>query len=116
MDNKDTFKAIVFCQFTKMVSMISQLLKDISTASPIRRTYMFELTRAKSQQSRSRVSQQFRQSKGDSVQVTTDVSARGVDYPGTTRVIQLGVPSTADTHVHRIGPMDRAPALAARPT
>lgn len=110
VENKGTSKVIVFCQSTKMVSMISQLLRDISPVFPVRRTYMFELTSAKTQQSRSRVSQQFRQSKGNSVLVTSDVSARGVDYPGTTRVIQVGVPSTADTYVHRIGRTGRAGA------
>ena len=35
--------------------------------------------------------------------VTSDISARGVDYPGVSRVIQMGVPESGDMYVHRIG-------------
>jgi ATP-dependent RNA helicase MSS116 len=42
--------------------------------------------------------------------LTTDVSARGIDYTGVTRVIQFGVPSTADGYLHRIGRTARAGA------
>jgi ATP-dependent RNA helicase MSS116 len=40
---------------------------------------------------------------GSSILVTTDVSARGVDYPGVTRVIQMGVPATRDLYSLRVG-------------
>ena len=37
------------------------------------------------------------------VLLTSDVSARGVDYPNVTHVIQIGLPDTADQYVHRVG-------------
>ena len=40
--------------------------------------------------------------------VTSDVSARGVDYPGVTRVIQVGVPKSGEVYVHRVGRTGRA--------
>jgi len=42
------------------------------------------------------------------VLVTSDVSARGVDYPGVTRVIQVGVPKSGEVYVHRVGRTGRA--------
>ena len=35
-------------------------------------------------------------------------SARGVDYPGVTKVIQVGAPSSRDIYIHRIGRTGRA--------
>lgn len=40
---------------------------------------------------------------GASVLLTSDVSARGFDYPGVTRVIQAGIPSSTEQYVPRIG-------------
>ncbi|KAF9554144.1 DEAD-domain-containing protein [Agrocybe pediades] len=40
---------------------------------------------------------------GPKILITSDVSARGVDYPGVTRVIQVGAPASEDIYVHRVG-------------
>lgn len=56
---------------------------------------------------RTKISDQFRKARA-SILVTTDVSARGVDYPGVTLVVQLGMPSSKDQYVHRIGRTGRA--------
>ena len=39
---------------------------------------------------------------------TSDVSARGVDYPGVTMVVQLGIPPSTENYIHRIGRTGRA--------
>ena len=39
---------------------------------------------------------------------TRDVSARGMDYPGVTTVIQVGAPSNREQYVHRLGRTARA--------
>jgi ATP-dependent RNA helicase MSS116 len=39
---------------------------------------------------------------------TSDVSARGVDYPGVKLVIQVGVPSSREQYIHRLGRTGRA--------
>lgn len=36
------------------------------------------------------------------------VRARGVDYPGVTKVIQVGAPTSRDIYIHRIGRTGRA--------
>lgn len=109
-DNGDKSKVIVFCQSTKMTSMVFKLLYDMAPVLPQRRTRIYELSSAKTQAGRSKVSASFRASNGGVVLVTSDVSARGVDYPGTTRVIQVGVPASKDTYIHRIGRTGRAGA------
>jgi ATP-dependent RNA helicase MSS116 len=43
----------------------------------------------KSQAQRTRTAEQFRNSKGGSIMFTSDVSARGVDYPDVTLVLQV---------------------------
>ena len=61
-----------------------------------------------SQPARTRASDAFRGSRGNSVLFTSDVSARGVDYPDTTLVIQLGAVTDRETYVHRLGRTARA--------
>ncbi|KAM6489101.1 hypothetical protein JOM56_015415 [Amanita muscaria] len=39
--------------------------------------------------------------------MSVHVSARGVDYPEMTRVIQVGIPTNKDWYVHRIGQTGR---------
>ncbi|KAJ2795355.1 hypothetical protein H4R20_005911 [Coemansia guatemalensis] len=43
-----------------------------------------------------------------SILVTTDVSARGVDYPDVSMVIQAGIPSETPAYIHRLGRTGRA--------
>ncbi|KAJ2316388.1 hypothetical protein GGI00_007013, partial [Coemansia sp. RSA 2681] len=65
-----------------------------------------------SQETRSRTSSRFRSSEptanNTSILVTTDVSARGVDYPDVSLVVQVGVPSESDAYIHRLGRTGRA--------
>ena len=39
---------------------------------------------------------------------TSDVSARGLDYPDVSSVIQMGLPSDKSQYVHRLGRTARA--------
>ncbi|EGD73370.1 DEAD-box ATP-dependent RNA helicase 26 [Salpingoeca rosetta] len=54
------------------------------------------------QSKRDRISGTFRTAK-DGVLFTTDVSARGIDYPGVSLVVQVGLPSSREQYVHRVG-------------
>ncbi|KAI5406173.1 DEAD-box ATP-dependent RNA helicase 31 [Lathyrus oleraceus] len=56
----------------------------------------------KSIQESLRVSDEFRKSKG-LILVTSDVSARGVDYPDVTLVVQVGLPADREQYIHRLG-------------
>ncbi|RUS16159.1 P-loop containing nucleoside triphosphate hydrolase protein [Endogone sp. FLAS-F59071] len=68
---------------------------------------IFELHSKKSQQQRSRISDQFRRARSG-ILFTSDVSARGVDYPGVSLVLQIGVPSSREQYIHRLGRTGRA--------
>jgi superfamily II DNA/RNA helicase len=40
--------------------------------------------------------------------LTSDVSARGLDYPDVTHVVQIGAPPSRETYIHRVGRTGRA--------
>ncbi|CAN0022860.1 unnamed protein product [Choristocarpus tenellus] len=61
----------------------------------------------KSQAYRTRVSESFRNNVGQ-IMFTSDVSARGLDYPDVTQVIQVGLPSDKAQYIHRLGRTARA--------
>ena len=80
--NREPVKMIVFFPTAHMVSFYTKLFEE-GLRIPVG-----ELHSRKSQSYRTRVADEFRNaSKG--ILFTTDVSARGVDYPGVTHVIQV---------------------------
>ncbi|KAF8178437.1 P-loop containing nucleoside triphosphate hydrolase protein [Pholiota molesta] len=91
-------------QYTTVLPGAGAALSNPAAFPMPTRTYEMHAKRDMSQ--RVRISNAFR---GDvalgsaAVLITSDVSARGVDYPGVTRVIQLGVPASPDMYVHRVG-------------
>lgn len=95
-------KVILFLNTTKQTMLYATLLKQISQALP-RGVRVHEIHSRLTQTARERSADRFKNDKYPSVLVTSDVSARGVDYPGVTRVIQVGAPSSEDQYVHRVG-------------
>ncbi|CAM9901402.1 unnamed protein product, partial [Scytosiphon promiscuus] len=68
---------------------------------------VLEIHSRKSQGHRNKVSDQFRNGQG-LVMFTSDVSARGMDYPDVSAVIQVGLPSDKAQYIHRLGRTARA--------
>ena len=68
---------------------------------------VLEIHSRKSQHRRTTISRKFRERRSG-ILFTSDVSARGMDYPGVTHVIQVGAPSSKAQYVHRIGRTGRA--------
>ncbi|KAK4052590.1 hypothetical protein OIO90_004218 [Microbotryomycetes sp. JL221] len=103
-------KAIVFLPTTKMTEIFALVMSAMKAHLPwARDTKIIEIHSRKSQAQRTRASDAFRSAaSGYSILITSDVSARGVDYPGVTRVIQVGVPSSRDVYIHRVGRTGRA--------
>ncbi|ORZ17035.1 P-loop containing nucleoside triphosphate hydrolase protein [Absidia repens] len=95
-------KVIVFLPTTKQTMLYAQLLKYL-----LPKRMIHEIHSRKSQDQRSRIASRFRKS-NDGILVTSDVSARGVDYPGVSLVVQVGVPSTREQYIHRLGRTGRA--------
>ncbi|KAK3019310.1 hypothetical protein RJ639_004630 [Escallonia herrerae] len=61
-----------------------------------------EIHSKKSPLYRTRVSDEFRESKR-LILVTSDVSARGMNYPDVTLVVQVGIPCDREQYIHRLG-------------
>jgi ATP-dependent RNA helicase MSS116 len=95
-------KVILFLPTTKLTMLYATLVRELMVSLPSR-TSVHEIHSRLDQNQRSRASDRFRKDTAPSVLITSDVSARGVDYPNVTRVIQIGVPSSADQYIHRVG-------------
>jgi ATP-dependent RNA helicase MSS116 len=99
--NPDEFKVVVFFPTTALCQFFSHVFTNVYKIPVI------ELHSKKSQSNRTFTSKLFRQvDKG--VLFTTDVSARGVDYPNVSHVIQFGSAETRETYIHRLGRTGRA--------
>jgi ATP-dependent RNA helicase MSS116 len=61
----------------------------------------------RSQMARTVTSELYREAR-EAVLLTSDVSARGVDYPNVTTVVQVGAALNRDTYIHRLGRTGRA--------
>ncbi|XP_008791429.2 DEAD-box ATP-dependent RNA helicase 31-like [Phoenix dactylifera] len=89
------YKVIVFCTTAMVTKLVADLLSKLHLN-------IREIHSRKQQNYRTRVSEEFRQSKG-LILVSSDVSARGVDYPDVTLVIQVGLPADREQYIHRLG-------------
>ena len=96
-------KIVVFFPTARMVGFFADLFNNVVKLS------VMELHSRKSQGYRDRVSSEFREAKSG-ILFTSDVSARGVDYPGVSHVVQFGMPSSTEQYVHRLGRTGRAGA------
>nr|KYP56065.1 DEAD-box ATP-dependent RNA helicase 31 [Cajanus cajan] len=89
------YKVLVFCTTAMVTRLVADLLGEL-------KLNVREIHSRKPQSYRTRVSEEFRKSKG-LILVTSDVSARGVDYPDVTLVVQVGLPSDREQYIHRLG-------------
>ncbi|KAI8076671.1 P-loop containing nucleoside triphosphate hydrolase protein [Gilbertella persicaria] len=96
-------KVIVFLPTTKSTMAYAHIFKQLL---PHRQIY--EIHSKKGQDQRSRIADRFRKSRDSSILFTSDVSARGVDYPGVSLVLQVGIPSSREQYIHRLGRTGRA--------
>ncbi|KAH9897047.1 P-loop containing nucleoside triphosphate hydrolase protein [Cubamyces lactineus] len=110
-------KVLVFLPTTSLVRLYATIIEQLAPISlPAGSgTHLRELHSKKSMGSRINTSEWFRRrDRGHTVLVTSDVSARGVDYPGVTRVIQVGIPASSDMYVHRVGRTGRGSNMSGR--
>ncbi|KAI8867158.1 DEAD-domain-containing protein [Ramicandelaber brevisporus] len=74
-------------------------------SQPVR---VYEIHSRKTQERRTRTSDEFRAESKPAVMFTSDVSARGVDYKDVSLVIQVGIPQSSERYIHRVGRAGRA--------
>ncbi|KAL6982091.1 DEAD-box ATP-dependent RNA helicase 31 [Sarracenia purpurea var. burkii] len=89
------YKVLVFCTTAMVTRLVADLLGELNLN-------VREIHSRKPQSHRTRISDEFRKSKG-LILVTSDVSARGVDYPDVTLVLQVGLPADREQYIHRLG-------------
>ncbi|XP_025015532.2 probable DEAD-box ATP-dependent RNA helicase 48 [Ricinus communis] len=89
------YKVIVFCTTGMVTSLMYTLLREM-------KMNVKEIHSRKPQLYRTRVSDEFRESRR-SILVSSDVSARGMNYPDVTLVIQVGLPTDREQYIHRLG-------------
>ncbi|CAI7865234.1 unnamed protein product [Closterium sp. NIES-53] len=97
------YKVLVFSVTAKMTAFYAALFASLLPGATI-----LEIHSRKSQAHRTRVSGEFRAAKGRVVMFTSDVSARGVDYPDVSLVLQVGLPADRAQYIHRLGRTGRA--------
>ena len=94
------FKIIVFFVTARLTQLHAELF--VRMGLPV-----LEIHSRKSQGHRTRISKDFREN-SNKILFTSDVSARGMDYPGVSMVVQVGLPSDKAQYIHRIGRTARA--------
>lgn len=100
------FKAIVFLPTTASVMTYTQIFKRLKRKDrSIPR--VFDIHSKLTQAARSRSADDFRDSES-AILFSSDVSARGMDFPNVSHVIQVHLPQDRDLYIHRIGRTGRA--------
>ncbi|QIW97641.1 hypothetical protein AMS68_003159 [Peltaster fructicola] len=120
------FKAIVYFPSTAEVALANELfgslekpgsegdaLSQISNAfrrsanSPLGQTEVFEIHAKLTQMQRTRAADSFRRARSG-ILLSSDVTARGLDFPDVTHVIQMSTPPSQEQYIHRLGRTARA--------
>jgi len=102
-DNQN-YKILVFFPAGRLVRFLFQFFTIGGLES---KDNLWEIHSRMSQSSRTRASNAFRNAR-KGILFSSDVSARGLDYPDVSLVIQLGAPSNDQDYIHRIGRTGRA--------
>ncbi|GMI08510.1 hypothetical protein TrVE_jg6697 [Triparma verrucosa] len=95
------FKVIVFFTTARVTGFMAQLFTAMGDFGEV-----LEIHSRKSQSARTKTSEQFRK-RNNVVMFTSDVSARGMDYPDVTFVVQVGL-TEREQYIHRLGRTARA--------
>lgn len=106
-ENKEVFKGIVFMPTVPSCDHFTDIMKHAMADAPVgekqsSRLQVMTLHGQMTQAARQRIADKFRKS-DNALLITTDVVARGMDFPGVSHVFQLGAPRDVASYVHRIG-------------
>lgn len=93
------YKIMVFFPTARTTALMSSIFNDAGFD-------VLEMHSRKSQSYREKCSDQFRKGK-NVIMFSSDVTARGMDYPGVTFVLQVGM-TDKDQYIHRLGRTARA--------
>ncbi|KAL3421203.1 DEAD/DEAH box helicase [Phlyctema vagabunda] len=105
---KQKFKAIVYFNSTANVILADEIFHNLNESSrQFNKSLLHPATIScmhgqLTQKQRTTVSDNFRRAES-AIMFSTDVTARGMDFPNVSHVIQMGLPPNRDQYVHRIG-------------
>jgi len=95
-----SFKIIVFCVTARQTQQSAEAFCGMGIPA-------LQIHSRMSQPARTKTSEKFRDGT-NMILFSSDVSARGMDYPDVTFVLQVGVPSDRAQYIHRLGRTARA--------
>ncbi|ORX36028.1 P-loop containing nucleoside triphosphate hydrolase protein [Kockovaella imperatae] len=98
------FKVMVFLPTARSAAIYRDVFLNLEMPCPV-----WEIHSRMSQPARAKATEEFRQA-STGVLFSSDVTARGIDVKGISAVIQVGLPSSADQYIHRLGRTARAGA------
>lgn len=108
-DSTMPFKAIVYFGATAEVILAARTFGNLKTPGssvfqkhPLHPARVIEMHARLSQEQRTRAADTFRRAQS-AIMFSSDVTARGMDFPNVTHVIQMGIPVNKDTYIHRVG-------------
>lgn len=99
-------KVIVFMATARLTQLYAQVFNALADIG-IFKAKALEIHSRRSQAQRTRTSEEFRTSQ-QAILFSSDVSARGMDYPDVSFVLQVSLPSDKAQYVHRLGRTARA--------
>jgi len=89
--NERPYKILVFFTTARLTGFMAELFNSVKTQTGYD---VLEIHSRKSQKQRERASEQFR-TRTNALMFSSDVSARGMDYPDVTFVLQIGLTDRA---------------------
>lgn len=108
------FKAIVYFNSTNEVNLAAEAFMalraipgDGRSRSPLGRMRILQIHSRLTQAARTNSANNFRRAQ-EAILFSSDVTARGMDFPEVTHVLQIGPPRDRETYIHRIGRTGRA--------
>lgn len=108
--NPTTTKVIVFLPTARAAGLAAEVFQSRAITSLLPQHFTIsEVHSRKSQAARVRATQEFASTQRG-ILFSSDVAARGVDFPGVTAVYQVGLPASPEQYIHRIGRTGRAGA------
>jgi len=100
-NNRYGYKILVFFATARLTAFMAQFFRQQL------RIGVHEIHRRRDAGARLATQMRFQEDRAG-VLFSSDVSARGMDYPNVTLVVQFGAPPTRDLYIHRVGRTARA--------
>ncbi|OLP96313.1 DEAD-box ATP-dependent RNA helicase 26 [Symbiodinium microadriaticum] len=95
------YKILVFFATARLTTFMAQFFREQL------RIGVYEIHRRRDADARIATQERFKEAQSG-ILFSSDVSARGMDYPNVTLVLQFGAPATREMYIHRVGRTARA--------